>query len=158
MVALILMMMRRKQTFEHGRKHRSESKDKDKSDNVQYFIFSKNNNYLLSNPFGSFFKTDADEDSSMKGDSQSSTETDSGVSEGCSDNGMSTEEEDFDNARGGTDPVGLASKIENLEDNEDMLTNGLTDNIKVCETLENEWMRLSLKCDMTQTEALIIVT
>ena len=78
-------------------------------------------------------KTDADEDSSVKGDSQSSTETDSGVSEGCSDNGMSTEEEDFDNARGGADPVGLAS--ENLEESEEMLTNGITDNMKVCETL-----------------------
>ncbi|XP_015770740.1 PREDICTED: ubiquitin carboxyl-terminal hydrolase 47-like [Acropora digitifera] len=78
-------------------------------------------------------ETDADEDSSVKGDSQSSTETDSGVSEGCSDNGMSTEEEDFDNARGGADPVGLAS--ENLEESEEMLTNGITDNMKVCETL-----------------------
>lgn len=73
-------------------------------------------------------ETDADEDSSVKGDSQSSTETDSGVSEGCSDNGMSTEEEDFDNARGGADPVGLAS--ENLEESEEMLTNGITDNMK----------------------------
>ena len=102
-------------------------------------------------------KTDADEDSSVKGDSQSSTETDSGVSEGCSDNGMSTEEEDFDNARGGADPVGLASKIENLEESEDMLTNGITDNMKVCETLKNSWIRLSLRCVMTQTEALIIL-
>ncbi|KAK2563668.1 Ubiquitin carboxyl-terminal hydrolase 47 [Acropora cervicornis] len=78
-------------------------------------------------------ETDADEDSSVKGDSQSSTETDSGVSEGCSDNGMSTEEEDFDNARGGAEPVGLAS--ENLEESEEMLTKGITGNMKVCETL-----------------------
>lgn len=95
------------------------------------YIFSKNNNYYFL-ILWTFLKTDADEDSSVKGDSQSSTETDSGVSEGCSDNGMSTEEEDFDNARGGADPVGLAS--ENLEESEEMLTNGITGNMKVCAT------------------------
>lgn len=72
----------------------------------------------------------ADEDTSLKGDSPASTETDSGVSEGCSDNGISTEEEDADYAVGGTDPVGLAAGMNQLELTEDMLTNGIKDNME----------------------------
>lgn len=72
----------------------------------------------------------ADEDTSLKGDSQSSTETDSGVSEGCSDNGTSTEEEDIDHANGGTDPAGETAQMKNVELTEDLLSNGLVDDMK----------------------------
>lgn len=76
-------------------------------------------------------KNGADEDTSLKGDSQSSTETDSGVSEGCSDNGTSTEEEDIDHANGGTDPAGETAQMKNVELTEDLLSNGLVDDMKV---------------------------
>ena len=77
-------------------------------------------------------KNGTDEDTSLKGDSPSSTETDSGVSEGCSDNGMSTEEEDIDNANGGIDTEGsLTSGMKKVEQTEDLLSNGLAQSMKV---------------------------
>ena len=76
-------------------------------------------------------KNGADEDASLKGDSPSSTETDSGVSEGCSDNGMSTEEEDMDNAVGGVNSVGGISEMKKVELTEDLFSSGLPQNMKV---------------------------
>ena len=68
----------------------------------------------------------------MKGDSPSSTETDSGVSEGCSDNGMSTEEDDIDNANRGIGTEGsLTSGMKKVELDEDLLSNGLAQSMKV---------------------------
>ncbi|KAM7428691.1 Ubiquitin carboxyl-terminal hydrolase 47 [Porites harrisoni] len=72
----------------------------------------------------------ADEDTSLKGDSPSSTETDSGVSEGCSDNGMSTEEEDVDNASGGIDSADGTSEMTEVELTEDLLNSGLAHTMK----------------------------
>ena len=77
-------------------------------------------------------KNGADEDTSLKGDSPSSTETDSGVSEGCSDNGMSTEEEDVDNASGGIDSADGTSEMTEVELTEDLLNSGLAHTMKVC--------------------------
>ena len=86
------------------------------------------------NSFYSYFfrKNGADEDTSLKGDSPSSTETDSGVSEGCSDNGMSTEEEDVDNASGGIDSADGTSETTEVELTEDLLNSGLAHTMKVC--------------------------
>ena len=77
------------------------------------------------------WKNGADEDTSLKGDSHSSTETDSGVSEGCSDNGMSTVEEVIDHANGGIDPAGETTEMKNVGLTEDLLSNGLVHNMKV---------------------------
>lgn len=55
----------------------------------------------------------------MKGDFFSSIEIDSGVSEGCFDNGMFTEEEDMDNVVGGVSSVdGIVGmkKVDLIED------------------------------------------
>ena len=68
----------------------------------------------------------------MKGDSPSSTETDSGVSEGCSDNGMSTEEEDIDIAKGGIDSANETTGMKKVQPTEDLLNSGLALNMKVC--------------------------
>jgi len=76
-------------------------------------------------------KNGADEDASLKGDSPSSTETDSGVSEGCSDNGLSTEEEDVDNAVGGVDSEDGITGMKKVDLTEDLLSNGLPQNMKV---------------------------
>ena len=76
-------------------------------------------------------KNGADEDASVKGDSPSSTETDSGVSEGCSDNGMSTEEEDIDTANGGASTADRTAGMKTVELTEDLLSNGLAQNMKV---------------------------
>ena len=76
-------------------------------------------------------KNGADEETSLKGDSLSSTETDSGVSEGCSDNGTSTEEEDIENANGGINPAAMTAGMKKVELTEDLLSNGLAQNMKV---------------------------
>lgn len=76
-------------------------------------------------------KNGADEETSLKGDSPSSTETDSGVSEGCSDNGMSTEEEDIENANGGINTEAKTAGMKKVELTEDLLSNGLAQNMKV---------------------------
>ena len=76
-------------------------------------------------------KNGTDEDASLKGDSPSSTETDSGVSEGCSDNGMSTEEEDMDNAVGGVNSVDGIAGMKKVELTEDLFSSGLPQNMKV---------------------------
>ena len=78
-----------------------------------------------------FPKNGSDEDASLKGDSPSSTETDSGVSEGCSDNGMSTEEEEMDNAVGGVNSVDRITGMKEVELTEDLFSNGLPQNMKV---------------------------
>lgn len=76
-------------------------------------------------------KNGADEETSLKGDSPSSTETDSGVSEGCSDNGTSTEEEDIENANGGINTEAMTAGMKKVELTEDLLSNGLAQNMKV---------------------------
>lgn len=76
-------------------------------------------------------KNGADEDASLKGDSPSSTETDSGVSEGCSDNGMSTEEEDMDNAVGGVSSVDGIAGMKKVELTEDLFSSDVPQNMKV---------------------------
>ena len=76
-------------------------------------------------------KNGADEDASLKGDSPSSTETDSGVSEGCSDNGMSTEEEDMDNAVGGVNSVDGIAGMKKVEPTEDLFSSDVLQNMKV---------------------------
>ena len=78
-----------------------------------------------------FTKNGADEDASVKGDSPSSTETDSGVSEGCSDNGMSTEDEDMDSASAGVNSMDGANGMKKVELTEDLLSTGLAQNMKV---------------------------
>lgn len=72
----------------------------------------------------------ADEDASLKGDSPSSTETDSGVSEGCSDNGMSTEEEDMDNAVGGVSSVDGIAGMKKVDLTEDLSSSDVPQNMK----------------------------
>ncbi|KAJ7383604.1 Ubiquitin carboxyl-terminal hydrolase 47 [Desmophyllum pertusum] len=72
----------------------------------------------------------ANEDASLKGDSPSSTETDSGVSEGCSDNGMSTGDEDMDNANTGINRVDGTTGMKKVELTEDLLNSGLAQNMK----------------------------
>lgn len=74
----------------------------------------------------------AEEDAGLKGDSPStcSTETDSGVSEGCSDNGTSTEEDDGDCGSKGSSQVDGTAKLKNEEPTEDMLNGDLAQNIK----------------------------
>lgn len=78
-------------------------------------------------------KNGAEEDAGLKGDSPStcSTETDSGVSEGCSDNGTSTEEDDGDCGSKGSIQVDGTAKLKNEEPTEDMLNGDLAQNIKV---------------------------
>lgn len=80
-----------------------------------------------------FTKNGADEDASLKGDSPStcSTETDSGVSEGCSDNGTSTEDEEMDNGRGGSRQADGTTRMKKAEETDDMLNSGLAHNMKV---------------------------
>ncbi|XP_078360034.1 ubiquitin carboxyl-terminal hydrolase 47-like isoform X2 [Oculina patagonica] len=72
----------------------------------------------------------ADEDASLKGDSPSSTETDSGVSEGCSDNGMSTEDEDMDSASGGVNRLDGTNGLKKVELTEDLVNSGLAHDMK----------------------------
>ena len=76
-------------------------------------------------------KNGANENASLKGDSPSSTETDSGVSEGCSDNGMSTEDEDMDNAKTGINRVDGTTGMKKVELTEDLLNSGQAQNMKV---------------------------
>lgn len=76
-------------------------------------------------------KNGADEDASLKGDSPSSTETDSGVSEGCSDNGMSTEDEDMDSASGGVNRLDGTNGLKKVELTEDLVNSGLAHDMKV---------------------------
>ena len=54
------------------------------------------------------------------------------MSEGCSDNGMSTEEEDVDNASGGIDSADGTSETTEVELTEDLLNSGLAHTMKVC--------------------------
>lgn len=78
-------------------------------------------------------KNDADEDANLKGDSPStcSTETDSGVSEGCSDNGTSTEEDEVDNSSKGGSQVDGATASKEVELTEDMCNGDLAQDMKV---------------------------
>lgn len=77
-------------------------------------------------------ENDADEDANLKGDSPStcSTETDSGVSEGCSDNGTSTEEDEVDNSSKGGSQVDGATASKKVELTEDMCNGDLAQDMK----------------------------